>query len=76
MTAGRDPLHSEGAAYAAALRDAGVPVRHRHYPDLFHGFVTIGPFGPAAAARDLLWSDVAALLARTRREECMTRTTR
>jgi acetyl esterase len=65
VTAGRDPLHSEGRLYVAALRDAGVPVRHRHYPELFHGFVTIGPFGPGGAARDLLWSDIAALLERT-----------
>jgi acetyl esterase len=65
VTAGRDPLHSEGRLYVRALRGAGVPVRHRHYPELFHGFVTIGPFGPAAAARDLLWGDIAALLERT-----------
>ncbi|MDF1604715.1 alpha/beta hydrolase [Nocardioides sp. YIM 152315] len=65
VTAGRDPLHSEGRKYVDALRAAGVDVRHRHYPELFHGFVTIGPFGPAAAARDLLWSDIAALLGRS-----------
>ncbi|MFT4084781.1 MAG: alpha/beta hydrolase [Nocardioides sp.] len=58
VTAGRDPLCSEGRAYAAALREAGVPVRQRHYPELFHGFLTIGPFGPAAAARELLWADL------------------
>ncbi|WP_110206823.1 alpha/beta hydrolase [Nocardioides daejeonensis] len=63
VTAGRDPLSSEGERYAATLRSAGVPVRHRHYPDLFHGFATIGPFAPAASARSLLWRDIAALLA-------------
>ncbi len=62
VTAGRDPLSSEGNHYAAALRDAGVPVRHRHYPELFHGFLTIGPFGPAEAARELLWHDIQRLL--------------
>ena len=62
VTAGRDPLCSEGQRYAAALHDAGVPVRHRHYPELFHGFMTIGPFGPAAAARELLWHDIRRLL--------------
>lgn len=66
ITAGRDPLYSEGRTYVAALRGAGVRVRHRHYPELFHGFVTIGPFGPAEVARDLLWSDVAATLDPTR----------
>ena len=63
VTAGRDPLSSEGCRYAGLLRDAGVPVRHRHYPDLFHGFATIGPFPAAAAARELLWHDVRRLLA-------------
>ncbi|WP_228387465.1 MULTISPECIES: alpha/beta hydrolase [unclassified Nocardioides] len=62
VTAGRDPLASEGRRYAGLLRDAGVPVRHRHYPDLFHGFATIGPFPAAAAARELLWHDVRRLL--------------
>ena len=57
-----DPLHSEGVAYATALGAAGVPVVLREYPDMFHGFVTIGPFTPAASARSLLWSDVRALV--------------
>lgn len=65
VTAGRDPLHSEGEKYVAALRAAGVPVRHRHYPELFHGFLTLGAFGPAVAARDLLWADLAAVLDQT-----------
>src|SRR5690606_26315728 len=65
VTAGRDPLCSEGVQYAAVLRSAGVPVRHRHYPGLFRGFLTIGPFGPAASARELLWSDLAAVLGAT-----------
>ena len=58
VTAGRDPLCSEGLRYVAALRDAGVAVRHRHYSELFHGFLTIGPFAPAASARDLLIADL------------------
>lgn len=63
VTAGRDPLCSEGERYVELLRSAGVQVRHRHYPELFHGFMTLGPFGPAIAARELLWSDIATLLA-------------
>jgi acetyl esterase len=63
VTAGRDPLCSEGERYVAALREAGVRVRHRHYPELFHGFLTMAAFGPAVSARDLLWSDVAPLVA-------------
>ncbi|HWU31719.1 MAG TPA: alpha/beta hydrolase [Marmoricola sp.] len=58
VTAGRDPLSSEGRSYVAALREAGVAVSHRHYPELFHGFLTIGPFGPAESARQLLWADL------------------
>lgn len=59
VTAGRDPLSSEGRSYAAALREAGVRVVHRHYSELFHGFLTIGPFSPAESARQLLWADLA-----------------
>jgi acetyl esterase len=58
-----DPLHSEVVAYADALAAAGVPVVLRRYPDLFHGFVTIGPFTAAASARTILWSDVRGLAA-------------
>ena len=61
VTAGTDPLCTEGADYAAALRRSDVPVIHRHYPGLFHGFVTIAALGAAVSARELLWSDLAAL---------------
>ncbi|GAA1226346.1 alpha/beta hydrolase [Prauserella halophila] len=64
VSAARDPLYSEGEAYATALRGAGVPVRRRTYPELFHGFLTILPFAPAASARDLLWADLQAQLDR------------
>jgi acetyl esterase len=39
VTAGFDPLRDEGDAYADALADAGVEVRHLQYPDQIHGFV-------------------------------------
>ena len=42
ITAGFDPLDTEGAAYAGKLRNAGVPVEHHHYERLMHGFVTMG----------------------------------
>lgn len=62
VTAGLDPLHSEGCDYARRLRSAGVRVVHRDFPDLFHGFLTIPSFPPAASARDLVYADLRALL--------------
>jgi acetyl esterase len=62
VTAGLDVLRDEGATYAQSLRAAKVPVVHRDYPGLFHGFVTIMPFAAGAAARELLWADMRQLL--------------
>lgn len=62
VTAGLDPLHSEGCDYARRLRQAGVGVVHRDFPGLFHGFLTIQSFPPAASARELICSDLCALL--------------
>jgi acetyl esterase/lipase len=62
VTAGRDPLHSEGCDYARRLRNAGVPVVHRDFPGLFHGFMTIQSFGPAASAQHLVCADLRRLL--------------
>lgn len=38
ITAGFDPLRDEGVAYARRLREDGVPVDHRNYEDMVHGF--------------------------------------
>lgn len=62
VTAGADPLSGDGDSYAAALADAGVRVRHRTYPGLFHGFLTILPLCAAESARQLLWHDLAETL--------------
>jgi acetyl esterase/lipase len=62
VTAGLDPLHSEGCDYARLLRGAGVPVVHRDFPGLFHGFMTIQSFAPAASARDVVFADLRQLL--------------
>lgn len=64
-TAGSDPLHSEGRDYARRLRDAGVPVVHRDFPGLFHGFMTIQSFAPARSALELVCGDLCQLLVRS-----------
>jgi len=48
LTVGFDPLHAEGEAYASRLRDAGVPVQHRHIAEQMHGFLTMGKIIAAA----------------------------
>jgi acetyl esterase len=40
LTAEHDPLRDEGFDYVERLSAAGVPVRHRHYGEQIHGFVT------------------------------------
>ena len=40
QTADLDPLRDEGAAYAVALREAGVEARHTNYERVPHGFVS------------------------------------
>ncbi|HTY35246.1 MAG TPA: alpha/beta hydrolase [Mycobacterium sp.] len=62
VTAGLDPLQSEGCDYARRLRSAGVRVVHRDFPGLFHGFITIQSFPPAASARELICGDLRELL--------------
>lgn len=39
ITAEFDPLRDEGAAFARRAADEGVPVVHRHYDDMNHGFL-------------------------------------
>jgi acetyl esterase len=48
LTAGNDVLCDEGEAYARRLRQHGVPVRLRHFPDQIHGFLTMGKIVRAA----------------------------
>jgi acetyl esterase len=48
LTAEIDPLRDEGAAYAARLRAAGVPARHKDYRGVMHGFFTMADQIPRA----------------------------
>lgn len=55
QTAGFDPLRDEGEAYAAKLRDAGVPVTAKRYDSLIHGYLATS--GTVVAAR-APWRDL------------------
>jgi acetyl esterase len=62
-TAGFDPLVDEGDRYADMLRAAGTEVRHRRYPSLIHGFLSLaGGVTAARAAIDELCGDIRELL--------------
>ena len=55
QTADLDPLRDEGAAYAEALRAAGVDVRHTNYARVPHGFMSFpGATRVGGAARSEL----------------------
>ncbi|WP_436698074.1 alpha/beta hydrolase fold domain-containing protein [Nocardioides sp. BYT-33-1] len=59
VLAGHDPLHDEGAAFAAALAGAGVRVTVRRHPDLCHGFLRFT--AASAGAREARAEVVAAV---------------
>jgi acetyl esterase len=42
LTAGYDPLVDEGTAYVDRLAREGVKTEYRNYPDMIHGFITMG----------------------------------
>lgn len=50
ITAGIDPLRSEGEDLVRAMEAAGVMVRHRHFPGATHGF--LGTAALVQAARE------------------------
>ncbi|MDT5251834.1 MAG: acetyl esterase [Mycobacterium sp.] len=65
ITAGCDPLYSEGETYAKALVAAGVPTIHRDYGGAIHGFITMAGLDICTEARHQAWADVSALLSRS-----------
>ena len=59
MVAQRDPLCSEGLAYADALEEAGVPVSRYEFPGMIHGFITMSCWlGVTERALDVIASGV------------------
>jgi acetyl esterase len=49
LYAGFDPLRDEAVAYSSRLLNAGVPVEPIFFPNMIHGFMTLGGLIPAAA---------------------------
>jgi acetyl esterase len=47
VTAGFDPLHDEGRAYADRLKAAGVSVDYRCFEETIHAFMSFAPIIPA-----------------------------
>lgn len=62
VTAGCDPLRSEGDAFANALAAQGVPTIHRCYDGAIHGFMTMPDLGLGERARRQAWADISELL--------------
>jgi acetyl esterase len=59
LTAQHDPLRDQGAAYAEALRAAGIEVRLTNYVDAVHGFISVP--GAVPASRQALADAASAL---------------
>jgi acetyl esterase len=62
-TAEFDPLRDEGAAYAARLRDAGVPAEYVPGPGLIHGFAAfLGVVDAAEASLEKILASLGRLM--------------
>jgi acetyl esterase len=63
ITGEHDPLRDQGEAYAARLREAGVPTTVRREQGMVHNFMLWDTISPAcAAAADRVATDLAASL--------------
>lgn len=58
ITAGFDPLCSEGASYVKALADNAVTTIHRNYVGAIHGFMTMPALEICKRARQQAWADI------------------
>lgn len=55
-----EPFYQEDVAYAQALRDAGVDVAFKEYPDCFHAFDFLGEAGVSQDALNFTYDSFAA----------------
>lgn len=62
VTAGFDPLRTEGDRYVAALAEAGVQVVHRSYDGAVQGYLTMPDLPLGAPTREQIWTDLRRLL--------------
>ncbi|MDI9918663.1 alpha/beta hydrolase [Rhodococcus sp. IEGM 1379] len=62
VTAELDPPCASGDSYAQMLGAAGVPVRHRRFDGLFHGFLTMPSLSFTEPARREVWDMMRAAL--------------
>ena len=46
VSVGHDPLRDDDIIYAEKLNAQGVKVEHQHYPNMMHGFISMGGVCP------------------------------